>query len=116
MNRPYMLKVIVPLLFFFSFILLYSCSKQKASSLPDSLKSYTLAQPNCSCEPFIDEYRWKGEIVYVQSCRGSLCYCVAKFYDAEGVEINMSSSFDKFQLESKFIKNVWTCNSAAKGL
>ena len=84
--------------------------------MPDSLKSYTLAISNCGCDPFIDEYQWKDQVVYLQSCRGSNCACGVAFYDVKGEKIKTEITYDQFKLESTFIKNAWTCNTAERGL
>ena len=100
---------------FCSLFLVNACTKSKVTDLPDSLKTYTLLISHCNCDPFIDEYRWKGETVYLQSCNGPNCDCTTTFYNDKGVKMNLNMTYDQFRLESTFIKNAWTCNTATKG-
>jgi hypothetical protein len=91
----------------------YSCSKGKTST-PDAINKliYDLKSqnPDCSCNPFMDEYLWENKTVYVSSCGGPACDCIAIFYDSTAQKFNLdSSSYQQFFQQSTFKKNVWTC-------
>ena len=67
--------------------------------------------PDCICEPYMNQYTWKGQTVYVLAYKGTACDWIPAYYNENGVRFNMAagSSFDKFLQESHFLKNIWTC-------
>ena len=91
----------------------FSCSKDN-TSMPDAINKLisTLKSqnPDCECNPFMNQYSWENKTVYVSSCGGPACDCIATFYDSAAQKINLdSSSYQQFFQQSKFVKNVWTC-------
>jgi len=96
--------------FVISIVFFYSCSKDKIDA-PDAIKALIAKYTNCECEPFIDEYTWRREIVYLSACGGALCNCKTLYYDKDGTEFQMDSGYtpDNFRQEATLLKHTWTC-------
>ncbi len=92
----------------------YSCSKENIEA-PKPIKELILdfksKNPDCTCEPYINQYVWRNETVYVLAYKGPACDWFPTFYDLNGRKFTLSAgdSYDKFLQESTFSKNVWTC-------
>ena len=92
--------------------LLSACKKDKPTSVEDNLINKVKAEnPNCICDPFIKQYEWLGRTVYVQAYMGAACSTMPAFYNSSGekTEVPARISFDEFIAQSKFIKDVWSC-------
>lgn len=106
---------------FFGFCLLLSvvttlssCDKSQetvAKDIPPAIQALIAQNSSCTCDPYIDQYEWKGQTVYVSSCKGPACLCSASFYDAAGNPLGegQSLSLNTFRQEARFIGNVWSC-------
>ena len=90
----------------------FSCSKEN-TEIPKAIKDLMSQTSHCECDPFIDQYRWKGEIIYLSSCRGPACSCVTLYYDNMGKEFTMAEGYtpEQFRADSRFLKNVWSCKN-----
>lgn len=90
-----------------------SCSKNETQTPPAiaALISNLQSQnPDCTCNPFVDEYLWENKTVYTSSCGGPLCDCFTYFYDSVGHQFNLDSiTYQQFFQQSTLVKNVWTC-------
>lgn len=92
----------------------YSCSKEEVEA-PDAIKQLIAdikaQSPNCACDPYLDQYSWRGEPVYVLAYKGPTCDWAPAFYDANGQTFTLPAgySFDQFLQESTRVKNTWTC-------
>ena len=91
-------------------LLFISCKKKENSEIPQPIKEIMSASDDCTCNPFIDQYLWKGQVIYLSSCGGPACDCTTLFYNKNGERIEMIINNDKFREESTFIRNIWTCN------
>lgn len=111
-NSTHVFIVFLTLVLFSLF--LYSCSKEKIEA-PKPIKELILdlksKNPNCTCEPYINQYVWRNENVYVLAYKGPACDWFPTFYDSNGQKFSLDTgySYDAFLQESTFIKNVWTC-------
>ena len=85
--------------------------KKSSIEAPEPIQQIMAQQTNCVCEPYIDQYTWRGKAVYVYSCNGPTCFCGAAYYDKEGNRITMPQdySLNAFRQEAKFVRNVWRC-------
>ncbi|MFT3934877.1 MAG: hypothetical protein QM726_14730 [Chitinophagaceae bacterium] len=94
-------------------VLFTACSKDDNSN-PDAINALvdTLkANPNCTCEPYLNEYRWQSKIIYVLGNRGAACQWIPTYYDAKAQPYILPAeySYDMFIKEATLVKNVWTC-------
>jgi len=108
--------VIANLMFAFCIItisLFYSaCSKnetQTPAPIAALISNLQSQNPDCACNPYMDQYLWNDKTIYVSSCGGPLCNCIAIFYDSAAHQINLDSTSQQFFQQSTLIKNVWTC-------
>ena len=68
------------------------------------------ANPNCTCEPYLTQYRKSNEIFYVLQYKGPACTTIPALYDANGNQIiNIANPFPDFFKDALFIKPVWSC-------
>lgn len=95
---------------------LFACSKKKDNNkLPAPLQAFADSTTNCICSPFINEYRWKDQTVYVLSAYGDAsiaCDGIPVYYDKDGNKItSMTGTYDftQFLQESKLIRTAWRC-------
>jgi len=88
----------------------YSCSKQKLDA-PEAIKELISKNTSCTCEPYIDQYFWRGQTVYVLASKGPACDSRPVYYNENGEEFNMDLgyTFESFRQEGHFVKNIWTC-------
>ena len=91
--------------------LLAACKKSSSNTEEKLISKVTGEISSCICNPYINKYLWKGEIVYLQYSRGANCTGVANFYNKNGERMTLEKeiSFDKFLSESTFIKEIWSC-------
>ena len=98
-------------------VLLYAaaCSKKNGPStdvpLPASLQKMIAQDTNCTCSPYLKEYVWRNQVVYLQGCAGTACNCFSLYYTAEGEPIEMPAGYtvDNFLAEAPLVKIVWSC-------
>lgn len=95
-----------------SSLLFFSCQKKDDVEIPRPIKELLQKNQSCTCEPFIDQYLWKSQTIYLFSCKGPTCDCSTLYYDQQGDKFEMPAGYmpDTFREESKFIRNIWTCN------
>lgn len=95
-----------------SIVSFLSCSKEnKEKETPEAVKSLMAGNENCVCEPYIDQYLWRGQTVYYLGYRGPLCNWFPTFYNDKGerIEIDPDYAVNHFIAESKLIKRIWAC-------
>lgn len=95
-------------------LLLCSCKagKQKVDpDAPQKIKQLVPKYTSCgSCPGYINQYEWRGQIIYAESCGGPACDCITVFYDKNGDGFKMdTASYRTFYQEGKLIKNIWRC-------
>ena len=84
--------------------------KKEVETTPKPILDLIAKQTNCTCEPYIDEYRWQSKVVYVFSCKGPACFCGSEFYDAEGNLVGQGLSLHDFRQGATFKRHVWSCD------
>jgi hypothetical protein len=92
--------------------LLAACKKSKSNNVEDELINKVKTEnPDCTCDPYIKKYEWKGRIVYVQAVAGPACSSIPFYYNSSGERFELPSriTFDEFFAEATFIKDVWSC-------
>ncbi|QNL51247.1 hypothetical protein H8S90_06630 [Olivibacter sp. SDN3] len=90
-------------------IVCLSCAKEErlAENLPSQVLE-RMDDPNCTCDPYIDQYQWQNITVYFFGFRGPACNWVPRFVDQHGNELELSrEEIDLFYEEAEFQKNVW---------
>lgn len=112
-----------------SCILITGCSKTKTAvavqeeapaAIKALIKDYqAINVSDCGCHPFIKQYIWRNENVYMLGYNGALnvgfvCDWLPLFYNAAGqqFEIDGANSYQRYQdflRDSQFIKTVWAC-------
>ena len=87
--------------------------QEKITALIQSLKQ---ANPDCDCDPYVNEYVWNDKTVYVLAYKGPACDWIPTFYNSKGEEFALQAgdTYDIFIKESTFVKNVWTCKDENK--
>lgn len=103
-----MIKVFLSLLL--SGLIFSSCSKEEQA--PEALQALT-KNTNCTCEPYVNQYLWKGKTVYVLAYKGPYCTWTAGYYDENGTKTDMEAGYSYYTFldESQLIKNIWTCKA-----
>ena len=93
----------------------YSCTKDKinapGATIMETVSALKAENPDCTCEPYMNQYMWRDHIVYVLAYKGPLCNTFPSYYNKAGVQFNMAAGYtlDSFLAESHFLKNIWTC-------
>ena len=66
---------------------------------------------DCTCDPYISQFIWKGQTIYVLAYAGPACSWTPGYFDASGQPITQPpwESNEAFARESKFIRLIWTC-------
>ena len=104
-------------IFFTSFF--FSCSKEKLGipmAINDLILDLQLKYPACTCEPYIKQYVWRNEDVYVLAYKGPACDWFPGFYHSSGriFSLDPGYTYQAFLQESRFEKTVWTCKGENK--
>jgi hypothetical protein len=92
----------------------FSCTKDQPLLTAD-IKALTesLAEdyPECSCSPFLDEYRLNNETIYVLAFSAPFCNWVPGYYNDKGQPLTalQSTNYNEFIQQAQRIRNVWTC-------
>ena len=95
-------------------VMFFSCSKENESdSVPQNLQEIITTSQNggCTCLPYINQYSWRGQTVYLMGFRGPTCNWTPAYYDKNGNPIVMESDYtlDEFLVESLMVRVVWEC-------
>ena len=91
---------------------LQACKKSNdISPLPPSLQTMISETEDCSCQPYLSLYEWKGRRVYLKGFTGPACNWVPAYYDEHGQPLMMIATYtlDQFLAESKLVKLIWEC-------
>lgn len=100
-----------------------ACSKKQTEvemEPPQAVKELIIdmeANPSvCTCHPYINQYIWRNENVYVLANNDSLnigyvCDWIPVFYHSDGQEFKLKAgyTYEKFLKESRLVKAVWVC-------
>ena len=89
-----------------------SCSKEEEPGpVPASIKAIIDNSNDCTCLPYINQYEWKGQTIYVLAFRGPACNWTPGYFDKNGQPVFMAIGypFDQFLVESLLIRVVWEC-------
>ena len=107
-----MKRIYVAILVFTS--LFISCDKLSLDA-PDAIEDLiNRLEKTCdaACPSYVHEYRWKNDIIYVQSCGGPACTCLSILYDAAGVRIRppQGTTENDILKESVLLRRLWYCS------
>lgn len=93
-----------------AFAALISCSKADLQ-VPGQLQKVISMNQDCTCDPYLDQYSWSEEVVYVLAYRGPACDTRVSYYNELGKEIKMDPGYTHpdFLRDGRFVKNIWTC-------
>lgn len=92
--------------------LLTACKKNKLTSFEQELIWKTKTEnPNCICDPFINKYNYKGNIVYMKSIAGVTCNGWPTFYgeNGESFDLPQGMTVAEFVAQLEFIKQIYSC-------
>lgn len=93
-------------------VCLFTACKKSKSGIEDELIARVKEEnPDCTCDPFISKFKYKGTIVYMQGVAGPACSSVPIFYSANGEQMDLPQgmTYAEFIAECIFIRNVWSC-------
>ncbi|MEO6329692.1 MAG: hypothetical protein ABIO55_12200 [Ginsengibacter sp.] len=96
---------------FIVFSLFFNSCRKEAVNTPEAIKELTSTFPDCTCQPYINQYLWRNKTVYVLAFKGPTCDWRPGYYNESGEEFKMVSSysFDNFLQEARFLNIIWTC-------
>ena len=99
------------IIFSLGLLMLLSCNKEdETTNLPTSLQAFT-ENNDCTCAPYIKEYKWRGITVFLKGFAGPACNWVPAYYNKDGAPITMADgySLQDFMEEADFVRLVWQC-------
>ncbi|HWK02544.1 MAG TPA: hypothetical protein VNS58_02870 [Puia sp.] len=102
------------LLILTSIVLLYltACSKKTADEpLPAPLQKLIAQDTGCICNPYLQKYTWRNQVVYMLGYASINCDWIPFYYDAAGEPLILPAGYTltTFGAEMKPIKIVWSC-------
>ena len=101
------------IIYFFVIAIFAACSKSapEKTVIPAALEKVIADNSNCTCEPYIDQYQWKGTTVYLLAYTGPTCSWIPTYFDKDGIVFTMPAgySLNDFLQESTSRKPVWKC-------
>lgn len=93
---------------------LFSCSKKdgEGTELPATIQQQIDESTDCTCDPYIKLYSWRGQPVYLRGYTGPVCNWTPAYYNENGKPIFMAAGYmlDQFLAEAQFIKTIWQCS------
>ena len=123
MSKAFILKVLFGLGIFS--MLASGCSKkltEAQSEVPqavsDLIKEMEANNPDCECHPYINQYIWRNQNVYVSTFNNALnseygysCDGIPVFYYSDGEKFTLEAGYfyDNFINDSKLVRNIWAC-------
>lgn len=107
-----MQKIVVVIVLITGFIACSKNTKEEQQQVPPSIQKIITDNSRCMCLPYIKEFSWRGEVVYLLGFRGPACSWFPSYYDASGATITMAAGYtlNDFLSETQFIKTVWQCD------
>jgi len=103
--------------------LAFGCSKKQVqiqSTVPqainDLIEDMEVNQPDCQCHPFISQYIWRNQNVYVVAINdalniGYVCDWIPVYYDSNGQKFTVENGYFywDFLKDAQLVKEIWTC-------
>jgi len=103
--------------------LAFGCSKKQVqiqSTVPqainDLIEDMKINQPDCQCHPFISQYIWRNQNVYVVAINdalniGYVCDWIPVYYDSNGQKFTVENGYFywDFLKDAQLVKEIWTC-------
>ena len=103
--------------------LAFGCSKKQVeiqSTVPqainDLIEDMKINQPDCQCHPFISQYIWRNQNVYVVAINdalniGYVCDWIPVYYDSNGQKFTVENGYFywDFLKDALLVKEIWTC-------
>ena len=96
------------------------CSKRSVETQadpPQAIKDLQLDAGDCFCHPYVNQYIWEGQNVYVLLINSALnigyfCDWYPVFYHSDGQKFPLPDGYtnERFFDNSRFVKTVWSCN------
>lgn len=92
-------------------VLLSTASCTKVDGMLPAAVRQKLQGYHCSCEPYLDLYRWQGRQVFVLQYKGPACSWVPTYLQADGSYLALPPSYthSRFTREAGFVATVWNC-------
>ena len=101
----------------------FGCSKKQVeiqSTVPhainDLIEDMKINQPDCQCHPFISQYIWRNQNVYVVAINdalniGYVCDWIPVYYDSNGQKFTVENGYFywDFLKDAQLVKEIWTC-------
>src|SRR4051812_13756333 len=94
------LKTLMMKRFFFIAVLIASlagCAKDESfdTSISPAINLIidSAATGNCTCEPYIEKYKWQGKYVYLMLTAGPACLSAPVYFNEDGTRIIMASTY-----------------------
>ena len=91
-----------------------SCAKSKKDYvLPEKLQPLTYVSTGCVCQPYVKEYMWRFQVIYLYGSAGPTCQFAPLYYDIIGNPVTMPQgySLDQFLAEATFVHLMWSCGN-----
>ena len=93
---------------------LFTTCQKESIDAPEGIKALIVStEKNCAadCPSFVREYRWKNDIIYLKSCTGPACLCLAFLYHGNGEKIIPAQGYNESDIikESVYLREVWKC-------
>ena len=106
--------------------LIIGCSKNQTAvqaeapeAIQELIKNYQMNDSGCHCHPYIRQYMWRNENVYMSGNNdaldiGFICDWIPIFYKSDGskFELDGGYTYEKYQdflKTSQFVRTVWAC-------
>src|SRR5688572_3855259 len=94
-------------------LLTVNCKKDKADDAVNPAGLQAMIPGSCSstCSPYVDEYQWRGQAIYLSSCVGVTCKCAIALYLASGETLKLEAGYNAFDFlnEAVFVRHVYKC-------
>lgn len=89
---------------------------EAAQAIKELISNFEINPSGCGCHPYISQYLWRNENVYVLAYNDSLnvgyvCDWLPTFYHSNGQKFSLgaANTYLKFLKESRLVTNVWAC-------
>ena len=120
-NNKKAIKAFIGLLLLCVFV--FGCSKKAVEvqtevpqAINDLITDMEVNQPACECHPFISQYIWRNQNVYVVAINdalniGYVCDWIPLYYNSKGEKFTVEAGYfyTDFLNDSHLVKKIWSC-------
>ena len=88
-----------------------ACSKRSNFDKVPGPVQALIDSATCVCEPYVRQYLWRDQTIYLWGYTGPTCNWIPGYFDAEGKPVVMAENYNLYEFleEASYVKLIWEC-------